>query len=60
MCDQGLVILWDLTSGSKIREWQFSPPSGGGIAFTFDGRYLALGTVDGVVTIIRLYSRKKS
>jgi serine/threonine protein kinase len=59
-CDHGLVILWDLTSGNKIHQWEFSPSNGGGLAFTVDGRYFAMGTVDGVVTVTRLYSRKKS
>jgi serine/threonine protein kinase/WD40 repeat protein len=60
VCDLGLVILWDLTTGSKIHEWQLAAAEGGGLAFTFDGRYLAMGTADGAVTVIRLYSRRKT
>jgi WD40 repeat protein len=51
------VFLWDLSSGKRIRQWQF--PGGttiAGIACTCDGKYLAAGTM-GSVTVYRLYPK---
>lgn len=57
VCDSGRVILWDLASASKMREWQLPRMNICSLAFTFDARYLAAGTGDGSIQVFRLYPK---
>lgn len=57
--DRGRVILWDLATGSKTCEWLLPKVMVSSVAFTFDGRYLAIGTSDGTVFIFRLGEKKQ-
>jgi serine/threonine protein kinase len=56
--DRGLVILWDVASGTTIRVWQLPKIMLCGITATLDGRYLATGNSDGSVGVFRLYPKK--
>jgi WD40 repeat protein len=56
-CDKGIAILWDLTTGSETHRWPLGDLTGG-MAFTVDGRYIALGAAEGVVNVLRLFSKK--
>jgi WD40 repeat protein len=59
LCDGGRVIRWNVSTGTKEREWLL--PRGrvyNGVAFTHDGRYLAAGDSAGCVTLFRLYPRR--
>lgn len=58
ICDKGVAILWDLSSGGEIYRWPLGDLTGG-VAFTVDGRYIALGSAEGVVKVLRLFSKKK-
>jgi WD40 repeat protein len=49
----GKVILWDLLSGKRLREWTFAEQLGG-LALSHDSRHLAVGLGTGVVYILRL------
>jgi serine/threonine protein kinase len=57
VCEKGVVILWDLASGSETHRWPLGELTGG-VAFTFDGRYIALGSAEGAVNVLRLFSKK--
>ena len=57
ICDKGLAILWDLASGAETHRWPLGEVTGG-VAFTVDGRYIALGSAEGVVKVLRLFSKK--
>jgi serine/threonine protein kinase len=57
VCDKGVAILWDLASGSETHRWPLGELTGG-LAFTLDGRYIALGSAEGAVTVLRLFSKK--
>jgi serine/threonine-protein kinase len=52
------VILWDLASGNKLREWALPKTMMCSVAFTFDGRYLATGNSDGTAFVYRLYPKR--
>jgi WD40 repeat protein len=56
--DRGLVIVWDVASGTTIRIWQLPKMMLCGITATLDGRYLATGNSDGSVGVFRLYPKK--
>jgi len=56
-CDKGVAILWDLASGAETHRWPLGEVTGG-VAFTVDGRYIALGSAEGVVKVLRLFSKK--
>jgi WD40 repeat protein len=65
VCERGVAILWDLTSGAESYRWSLgelgasSPGNGSsGLALTADGRYVALGSSDGGITLWRLFSKK--
>jgi WD40 repeat protein len=49
----GKVILWDLLTGKRLREWTFAEQLGG-LALSHDSRHLAVGLGTGVVYILRL------
>lgn len=55
--DGGHVIQWDVSSGEKLREWLLPTKIVGSLAFTIDGRYLAVGNSDGTVYVFRLGSK---
>ena len=57
ICDKGLAILWDLASGAETHRWPLGEVTGG-VAFTVDGRYVALGSAEGVIKVLRLFSKK--
>ncbi len=58
VCDGGRVILWDIASGAKAREWMLPRIRICSVAFTLDARYLATGTSDGSIIVFRLYPKK--
>jgi WD40 repeat protein len=47
------VIVWDLASGKRVREWTFTEQLGG-IALAHDSRHLAVGLGTGVIYMLRL------
>jgi WD40 repeat protein len=49
----GRVVLWELASGKRVREWTFAETLGG-LALSHDSRHLAVGLGTGVVYILRL------
>lgn len=57
VCDAGRIILWNVTSGIKEREWLLPRSKVYSVALTHDGRYLATGNSDGSVFLFRLYPR---
>jgi eukaryotic-like serine/threonine-protein kinase len=56
--DRCRVIVWDALSGARQDEWGLPETVVCSTAFTFDGRYLALGNPDGKVFIYRLGSKR--
>jgi len=65
ICERGVAILWDLASGAESYRWSLgelgapTPGSGSsGLAMTPDGRYVAIGSPEGGVTLWRLFSKK--
>jgi len=65
ICERGVAILWDLASGAESYRWslgELGPPTPGsgssGLAMTPDGRYVAIGSPEGGVTLWRLFSKK--
>jgi serine/threonine protein kinase len=70
ICEQGVAILWDLASGAETHRWplESAGDSGSqsgafatgkcGLALTPDGRYVAIGSPEGAVTVLRLFSKK--
>jgi serine/threonine protein kinase len=60
MCDGGRLIKWNAASGEKVKEWVL--PRGkifNSVAITHDGRYLAGGDSEGVISLFRLYPRNE-
>jgi WD40 repeat protein len=49
----GKVILWDLLTSKRVREWTFAEQLGG-LALSHDSRHLAVGLGTGVIYILRL------
>jgi WD40 repeat protein len=58
VCDGGRMILWDVLTGSKQREWLLPRSRLYSVALTHDGRYLATGFSDSIV-LFRLYPRRE-
>jgi WD40 repeat protein len=48
-----VVVLWDLASGKRLREWEFAG-NVFNVAFAPDGRHLAIANADGTAYILRL------
>lgn len=57
--DRGRVVLWEPTTGGKLREWIIARTLICSLASTLDGRYLATGNTDGTVQVYRLYPKSK-
>jgi WD40 repeat protein len=53
---EGKVIVWDLATGKRLKEFLF-PEQLGGMSLTADGRHLAVGVGTGVVYVLRLAER---
>jgi WD40 repeat protein len=51
------VRLWDVASGDKLREWHFNDEAHA-LAFSSDGRHLAVGNRDGTIYLLRLEALK--
>ena len=51
------VRLWDVANGTKLREWTFRFEAHA-LAFSSDGRHLAVGNSDGTLFLLRLESAK--
>jgi WD40 repeat protein len=51
--DGGLLILWDVASGQRLREWRLAGESND-VAFASDGRHLITGNANGTLYVIRL------
>jgi WD40 repeat protein len=49
----GVVALWDAETGRRLQDWAFREYVGG-MAYSSDSRYLAVGLATGVVYILRL------
>jgi eukaryotic-like serine/threonine-protein kinase len=49
----GHVILWDVVAGSQIKDWQL-PGAVNAVAFSTDGRHIALGNANGSIYVLRL------
>jgi WD40 repeat protein len=49
----GLLVLWDLASGKRLRQWTFHEQMGG-VAIAGDSRHIAVGLGTGVIYILRL------
>jgi serine/threonine protein kinase len=52
--DRSRVFVWEVSSGRKLREWILPEAMICSTAFTFDGRYTALGTQGGKTYVFRL------
>jgi WD40 repeat protein len=50
------LVLWDVASGRKVREWQLLDEARA-LAFAPDGRHLAVGNDDGTMYVLRLAER---
>jgi WD40 repeat protein len=49
--------LWDVTGGDKLHEWHFNVEARA-LAFSSDGRHLAVGNSDGTIYLLRLESAR--
>jgi len=58
LCDGGRIILWALSSGEKLRDWQLPRMAIVSATFTFDARYLSAGANDGTIHVFRLYPKR--
>jgi serine/threonine-protein kinase len=55
----GLVILWEVSSGRRVFDWRISQSSTAAAhAFTYDGRYIAVGLSDGSIVVHRIPFRE--
>jgi serine/threonine-protein kinase len=59
VCDGGRIILWDLATLTKTREWQLPQENRSSVSLTHDGRYAATGLTDGSVHVFRLYPKRR-
>jgi serine/threonine protein kinase/WD40 repeat protein len=58
LCDSGHVILWNVETGAKEREWKLSRSLYTSATLTRDGHYLAAGESGGTVALFRLHSHE--
>jgi WD40 repeat protein len=49
----GSLILWDLASGTQLKQWAFHE-NVGGVSYAPDGRHVAIGLATGVTYILRM------
>ncbi|GIW79392.1 MAG: hypothetical protein KatS3mg105_1199 [Gemmatales bacterium] len=56
--NRGQIILWDLETTEKMREWNLGMLVNSA-AITHDGRYVAIGKGDGSTAVFRLYPKRK-
>ena len=59
VCEGGRIIVWDLATLTKTREWQLPQENRSSVALTHDGRYVATGLTDGTVHVYRLYPKRR-
>jgi serine/threonine protein kinase len=59
VCDRGRIVLWDLATQTKTKEWQLPEENRSSLALTHDGRYIAAGLTDGTVHVLRLYPKRR-
>jgi serine/threonine protein kinase len=59
VCDGGRIVLWDLETMTKTREWQLPQENRSSVTLTHDGRYAATGLTDGTVHVFRLYPKQR-
>jgi serine/threonine-protein kinase len=59
VCEGGRIILWDLATLTKTREWQLQQENRSSVTMTHDGRYAAIGLTDGSVHVFRLYPKRR-
>jgi serine/threonine protein kinase len=59
VCEGGRIILWDLATFTKTREWQLPQQNRSSVTLTHDGRYAATGLTDGTVYVFRLYPKQR-
>jgi serine/threonine-protein kinase len=59
VCDGGRIVLWDMTTMTKAREWQLPLENRSSVTLTHDGRYAAAGLTDGAVHVFRLYPKQR-
>jgi WD40 repeat protein len=52
------VVHWDLAAGRPTREWSLPSVSPTGLAVTVDGRYMAMGRVDGALEVYRVGEKR--
>jgi len=53
-----VVTNWDVQTGLPLREWHLPAVELTGVALTEDGRYLATGRADGVISIFRVADKR--
>jgi hypothetical protein len=54
----GRLILWELATGKRAREWTF-PEQVGGVAVAADSRHVAVGLGTGVIYLLRVGPAKR-
>jgi len=59
VCDGGRIVLWDMTTMTKTREWHLPQENRSSVSLTHDGRYVATGLTDGSVHVFRLYPKQR-
>lgn len=58
VADGPRVVQWDLAAGQPLREWALPPNSSSPVAVTRDGRYLAMGKVEGSLEVFRVAEKR--
>jgi WD40 repeat protein len=49
----GSLVLWDLASGTRLKQWAFHENIGG-VSYAPDGRHIAVGLGTGVIYVLRI------